>query len=73
MTSWPRKTLEEEKQQLIESAAEKDRTMKEKLNMVGNIVHASVPVSNNEVRFPYLPSLIHICLSFAVSLHNLSL
>lgn len=41
--------LEKEKKGLIESAAEKDITLKKKLGTIGNIVHDSVPVSNDEV------------------------
>lgn len=42
--------LEKQKKALIESAAEKDALLKVKVKSVGNIVHDSVPVSNNEVR-----------------------
>lgn len=41
--------LEKEKKSLIDSAAEKDSTLKKKINTIGNIVHDSVPVSDNEV------------------------
>lgn len=34
---------------MIESAAEKEKTLKAKVSTIGNIVHASVPVSDNEV------------------------
>ncbi|KAH6603368.1 seryl-trna synthetase [Trichoderma cornu-damae] len=40
--------LEKQKKALIESAAEKDALLKVKVKSVGNIVHDSVPVSNNE-------------------------
>jgi seryl-tRNA synthetase len=41
--------LEKQKKALIESAAEKDALLKVKVKSVGNLVHDSVPVSNNEV------------------------
>jgi seryl-tRNA synthetase len=41
--------LEKEKKILIESAAEKDIALKKKIGTIGNIVHDSVPISNNEV------------------------
>jgi seryl-tRNA synthetase len=41
--------LEKEKKGLIESAAEKDITLRKKINTIGNIVHESVPVNNDEV------------------------
>jgi seryl-tRNA synthetase len=44
--------LEKEKKAMIESAAEKDVTLKKKIATIGNIVHASVPVGDNEVRLP---------------------
>ncbi|KAK4453610.1 serine--tRNA ligase, cytoplasmic [Podospora aff. communis PSN243] len=40
--------LEKEKKDLIASAAEKEKLLKVKVRTIGNIVHASVPVSNNE-------------------------
>lgn len=40
--------LEKEKKALIESAAEKEITLKKKLGTIGNIVHESVPVNNDE-------------------------
>ncbi|KZZ89903.1 Seryl-tRNA synthetase, class IIa [Moelleriella libera RCEF 2490] len=40
--------LEKEKKILLDSAAEKDTALKTKLKTVGNYVHDSVPVSNNE-------------------------
>ncbi|CEJ94557.1 Putative Class II aaRS and biotin synthetase [[Torrubiella] hemipterigena] len=40
--------LEKEKKAMIESAAEKEKTLKAKVSTIGNIVHASVPVSDNE-------------------------
>lgn len=42
--------LEKEKKDLLASAAEKERLLKAKVRTIGNIVHDSVPVSNNEVR-----------------------
>ena len=42
--------LETEKKALIESAAEKDIALRKKIGTIGNIVHDSVPVHNNEVR-----------------------
>ena len=42
--------LDKEKKALIESAAEKEVILKKKVSTVGNIVHESVPVNNNEVR-----------------------
>ena len=45
--------LEKEKKALIENAAQKDVALKKKVNLVGNIVHDSVPVNTNEVS-PYL-------------------
>lgn len=41
--------LEKEKKTLIESAAEKDIALKKKIGTIGNIVHDSVPISDNEV------------------------
>lgn len=40
--------LEKEKKALIESAAEKDVVLKKKIITIGNIVHDSVPISDNE-------------------------
>ncbi|PHH71393.1 hypothetical protein CDD83_5206 [Cordyceps sp. RAO-2017] len=40
--------LEKEKRSLVESAAEKDALLKSKIKTIGNIVHDSVPVSDNE-------------------------
>lgn len=40
--------LEKEKKSLVESAAEKDALLKAKIKTIGNIVHDSVPVSDNE-------------------------
>jgi seryl-tRNA synthetase len=40
--------LEKEKKDLIASAVEKEKLLKVKVKTIGNIVHASVPVSNNE-------------------------
>jgi seryl-tRNA synthetase len=41
--------LEKEKKGLIDLAAEKDVALKAKVATIGNIVHDSVPVNNNEV------------------------
>jgi len=41
--------LEKEKKSWIESAAEKEVTLKKKIGTIGNIVHNSVPVNNDEV------------------------
>jgi len=42
--------IEKEKKELLASAAEKEKALKAKVKTIGNIVHESVPVSNNEVR-----------------------
>lgn len=41
--------LEKEKKVFIDSAAEKNVVLKKKIATIGNIVHDSVPVNNNEV------------------------
>jgi len=41
--------LEREKKAFIDSAAEKDVALRKKTSTIGNIVHDSVPVSDNEV------------------------
>lgn len=41
--------LEKEKKATADSAAEKDVLLKKKLKTIGNIVHESVPVHNDEV------------------------
>jgi seryl-tRNA synthetase len=41
--------LENEKKSLIDSAAEKEISLKKKIGTIGNIVHESVPVNDNEV------------------------
>ena len=41
--------LEKEKKTQIESAAAKEVTLKKKIGTIGNIVHDSVPVNNDEV------------------------
>lgn len=41
--------LEKEKKAKIELAGEKDVALKKKIATIGNIVHESVPVHNNEV------------------------
>jgi seryl-tRNA synthetase len=43
-------SLEKEKKTLEESATEKEALLARKLGQVGNYVHESVPISNNEVR-----------------------
>lgn len=40
--------LEKEKKDLLASAAEKEKLLKAKVKTIGNIVHESVPVSDNE-------------------------
>ncbi|KJZ70811.1 Serine--tRNA ligase [Hirsutella minnesotensis 3608] len=40
--------LEKEKKSLVDSAAEKEALLKAKIRTIGNIVHDSVPVSDNE-------------------------
>ncbi|OAA52091.1 Seryl-tRNA synthetase, class IIa [Metarhizium rileyi] len=40
--------LEKEKKGLVESASQKDSLLKAKIKTIGNYVHDSVPVSNNE-------------------------
>ena len=42
--------LEKEKKILEESALEKDALLQKRIKTIGNYVHDSVPVSNNEVR-----------------------
>ena len=41
--------LEKEKKALIEQAAAKDVALKKKIGTIGNIVHDSVPINDNEV------------------------
>lgn len=41
--------LEKEKKALIDSAAEKDVALRKKISTIGNFVHDSVPISDNEV------------------------
>lgn len=43
--------LEKEHKSITESAAEKEVTLKKKIGTIGNIVHDSVPINNDEV-FP---------------------
>ncbi|PNY18339.1 Serine-tRNA ligase, cytoplasmic [Tolypocladium capitatum] len=40
--------LEKEKKSLVESAADKDALLKSKIRTIGNFVHDSVPISDNE-------------------------
>jgi len=42
--------LEKEKKTFIDAAAEKDTVLKAKIGTIGNLVHESVPVEQNEVR-----------------------
>jgi seryl-tRNA synthetase len=49
--------LEKEKKSLIESAAEKEVTLKKKIGTIGNIVHDSVPVNNDEVFWDTRPKV----------------
>ena len=44
--------LEKEKKTLDESAAVKEVTLKKKIGTIGNIVHDSVPINDNEVCSP---------------------
>lgn len=41
--------LEKEHKALLESATEKDRLLQAKVKSIGNYVHDSVPISDNEV------------------------
>jgi seryl-tRNA synthetase len=41
--------LEKERKALVDEATEKDVALKKKIGTIGNIVHDSVPVSDNEV------------------------
>ena len=41
--------LEKSKKALEEAALDKDAALSKKLGLVGNYVHESVPISNNEV------------------------
>lgn len=41
--------LEKEKKSFLDAAAEKDAALKAKLGTIGNLVHESVPVEQNEV------------------------
>ncbi|KAI2473769.1 seryl-tRNA synthetase [Annulohypoxylon bovei var. microspora] len=43
-----RADLDKEKKALLDSAAQKDIALKAKINTIGNIVHDSVPISDNE-------------------------
>lgn len=56
--------LDKEKKSLVDSAAEKDTVLKKKVATVGNLVHDSVPVNNNEV-WP--------CASFSSAIPNMCL
>ncbi|MCJ1399964.1 Cytosolic seryl-tRNA synthetase [Xylographa trunciseda] len=49
-------TLEKEKKVLEESAAEKDSILQRKIGTIGNYVHDSVPVDNNEDHNPLIRS-----------------
>jgi seryl-tRNA synthetase len=50
--------LEKEKKAYIDSAAEKDIALKKKIGTIGNIVHESVPVNNNEVPNQHLTAAL---------------
>ena len=41
--------MEKEKKVLEESASEKEAALQKKIKTIGNYVHDSVPISNNEV------------------------
>jgi len=41
--------LEREKKAMVDAAAEKEAALRAKIKTIGNLVHDSVPVSNNEV------------------------
>lgn len=43
--------LDAEKKALIDSAAEKEVALNKKLKTIGNIIHATVPVEQDEVCF----------------------
>jgi seryl-tRNA synthetase len=45
--------LEKDQKALLDSAAEKELALKKKIGTIGNIVHESVPVENNEVCSPW--------------------
>lgn len=45
-----KKDLDTEKKKLIDLAAEKELALLAKVKTIGNYVHDSVPVSDNEVR-----------------------
>lgn len=45
--------LEKEKKKLTEEAAEKEVVLRKTLGTIGNIVHDSVPISDNEVRIEF--------------------
>ena len=42
--------MEKEKKVLEESASEKEAALQKRIKTIGNYVHDSVPISNNEVR-----------------------
>lgn len=48
-----KKELEEQKVRLEDLALKKESELQAKLKLVGNYVHESVPVSNDEVRRKY--------------------
>ena len=51
--------LEKEKKAIVQSATEKETLLQSKIKSIGNLVHDSVPVSDNEVqrtfRIHFLP------------------
>lgn len=48
-----KKQLEKEKKELEVASVEKEVELKKKVLSVGNLVHDSVPVSDNEVRYTF--------------------
>jgi hypothetical protein len=53
--------LEREKKAFIDSAAEKDVALRKKISTIGNIVHESVPVSDNEVWGLWIGIDVEVC------------
>ena len=52
--------LEREKKALEDLVAEKDAALRKKIKTIGNYVHDSVPVSNDEVRQETLQSCLRV-------------
>ena len=46
--------LEKEQKALAATAAEKDKVLQTKIKTIGNLVHSSVPVHNNEVSWGFI-------------------